>query len=44
MPAYKDTLSDREIWAVLAYIKSRWPEEIRERQARITQQAEGTVR
>jgi mono/diheme cytochrome c family protein len=32
MPAYKGTLSDREIWAVLAYIKSTWPAEIRARQ------------
>ena len=28
MPAYKNVLSDEEIWLVLAYIKSRWPEEI----------------
>ena len=28
MPAYAGILSDREIWAVLAYIKSRWPAEI----------------
>lgn len=33
MPAYAGILSDREIWAVLAYIKSQWPEEIREAQA-----------
>ena len=25
MPAYHDMLSDAEIWAVLAFIKSRWP-------------------
>lgn len=36
MPAFGRTLSDREIWAVLAFIKSRWPEEIRARQAEIT--------
>ena len=35
MPAYEGVLSDREIWAVLAYIKSRWPENIRQRQADI---------
>lgn len=29
MPAFGETLSDEEIWAVLAYIKSTWPEEIR---------------
>lgn len=27
MPGWKDTLSDDDIWAVLAFIKSRWPEE-----------------
>ena len=31
MPAFGGTLSDREIWAVLAYIKSRWPKRIQER-------------
>ena len=25
MPAYQDMLTDDEIWAVLAFIKSRWP-------------------
>jgi mono/diheme cytochrome c family protein len=29
MPAFADQLSDREIWAVLAFIKSRWPADIR---------------
>ena len=33
MPAYSGILSDREIWAVLAYIKSQWPDDIREAQA-----------
>ena len=33
MPAYAGILEDREIWAVLAYIKSRWPADIREAQA-----------
>ena len=28
MPAFGDTLSDEEIWAVLAFIKSTWPPEI----------------
>lgn len=32
MPAYGDILSDQEIMAVLAYIKSTWPKEIRELQ------------
>ncbi len=30
MPAFAHTLSDEDIWAVLAYIKSSWPQEIRQ--------------
>jgi mono/diheme cytochrome c family protein len=30
MPAFEDVLTDDEISAVLAYIKSDWPEEIRQ--------------
>ena len=33
MPAFEDVLSDDEIWAVINYIKSTWPEEIRRSQA-----------
>ena len=29
MPGFSDILHDDDIWAVLAYIESRWPEEIR---------------
>ena len=36
MGPFAEVLSDEEIWAVLAYIKSRWPEYIRARQAEIT--------
>lgn len=36
MPGFGDVLSDAEIWAVLAYIKSRWPAEVRARQAEIS--------
>lgn len=32
MPAWGDTLKDSDIWAVLAYIKSRWPEKARKHQ------------
>lgn len=39
MPGFGAVLSDREIWAVLAYIKSTWPREIRQRQAEITASA-----
>lgn len=31
MPAFEGVLSDEEIFAVLFWIKSQWPEEIRER-------------
>lgn len=41
MPAFGETLSDEEIWSSLAYIKSRWPEDIRLRQARMTEAARG---
>jgi mono/diheme cytochrome c family protein len=40
MPAYKDILSDADIWAVLSFIESTWPHDIRERQQRIKQQAQ----
>ena len=33
MPAYAGILSDREIWAVLAYIKSHWSVDIQQAQA-----------
>ncbi len=36
MPAFEDTLSGADIWAVLAFIKSRWPPEVRARQERIS--------
>ena len=39
MPAYDRRLSDDEIRAVIAYIKSTWPEQIRARQAQIDTQA-----
>jgi mono/diheme cytochrome c family protein len=38
MPAFGDQLGDREIWAVLAFIKSRWPAEIRAVQEERNQQ------
>jgi mono/diheme cytochrome c family protein len=40
MPAYADLLSDDEIWAVLAFIKSRWPPAIQARQADIDRRSE----
>ena len=38
MPAFEDVLSDEEILAVLAFIKSAWPERERAYQAEITNQ------
>jgi mono/diheme cytochrome c family protein len=37
MPGYENRLSDEEIWAILAYIKSTWPPYIREAQAKLNQ-------
>jgi len=36
MPAFGGPLSDDEIWAVLAYIKSSWPSDIRKAQHEMT--------
>jgi mono/diheme cytochrome c family protein len=35
MPAFDATLNDEQIWAVIAFIKSRWPSQIRDHQSRI---------
>jgi len=34
MPGFSDKLADEEIWAVLAFIKSQWPQDIQAVQAR----------
>jgi mono/diheme cytochrome c family protein len=39
MPAFASRLSDEQIWAVLAFIKSDWPEDIRQRQERLNRNA-----
>lgn len=38
MPAYEGVLNDAEIWAVLSYIKSRWPDEVRARHDQLSAQ------
>ncbi len=38
MPAWGTTLSDEDIWAVLTYIKSRWPAEAQKIQKEINQE------
>jgi mono/diheme cytochrome c family protein len=35
MPGLEDKLSEADIWAVLSYIESTWPADIRERQRRL---------
>lgn len=32
MPGFKDKLTSAQIWALITYVKSRWPEEIRKKQ------------
>lgn len=39
MPAFGNQLTDRQIWAILAYIKSTWPPEIRGAQEAINRQS-----
>ena len=36
MPGYKRILSDADIWAVLSFIQSTWPPNVRERQQRLS--------
>lgn len=38
MPAYRDILSDDEIRAVIAFIKSIWPESVRKAQEEVTRE------
>ena len=39
MPAYDGVLTDGQIWDVLAYIKSTWPKDIRDRQEKLNRGA-----
>ena len=32
MPAFEGRLADADIWAILAYVKSRWPEDVHVKQ------------
>jgi mono/diheme cytochrome c family protein len=40
MPGFASILSDQEIWAVLAYIKSTWPADIRAAQEQVNAQTQ----
>lgn len=37
MPGFRDTLSDQDIWDVLAFIKAHWPEHMREYQQDVSE-------
>lgn len=37
MPGFAGTLSDQDIWDVLAFIKSHWPEDMRQYQHAVTE-------
>ncbi len=39
MPAFGSILTDEQIWAVLAFIKSKWPEKIQARQSSFNDRA-----
>ncbi|MHA1114102.1 MAG: c-type cytochrome [Alphaproteobacteria bacterium] len=39
MPAFAETLDDGDIWAVLAFIKSRWPVAVQARQESINRRS-----
>lgn len=41
MPGFEDKLSDEEIWAVLSFIKSQWPDSIRRRHDQLNLRAQG---
>ena len=43
MPAFAATLSDDQIWDILAFMKSRWPDNIRAYQAMISNPTPATV-
>jgi len=39
MPPFADVITDAEIWAVLSFIKSRWPAPVRKRQERMSERS-----
>jgi len=41
MPGFEGRLADADIWAILAFAKSRWPAEVRERQKEAAKDREG---
>src|SRR6266436_4283257 len=43
MPTYKNVLSDADIWAVLFFIESTWPADVRDRQQRMSRQKQKRI-
>lgn len=43
MPAFRGILSERDVWAVLAFIKSTWPEDIRRKQPKVTPEQKAAI-
>ncbi|MFX4219962.1 MAG: c-type cytochrome [Thalassobaculum sp.] len=41
MPAFEGELADADIWAIIAYTKSTWPEEALVRQKEATAESQG---
>lgn len=41
MPGFEGRLADADIWAIVAFVKSRWPEEAREKQRQAAREREG---
>ncbi len=41
MPGFEGQLADADLWAIIAFVKSRWPEEVRERQREAAREREG---
>lgn len=41
MPGFEGSLADADIWAILAFVKSRWPEAVRERQRELAKERGG---
>lgn len=41
MPGFEGRLADADIWAILAFVKSRWPEAVRERQRELAKAGGG---
>lgn len=41
MPGFEGRLSDADLWAIVAFVKSRWPEAVRERQRDLAKERGG---